>query len=716
MCLSSQLRALRSLFSTIANRRKLIVPEEADHILQKNEGEKLDKCLNLFDLVMLGTGSCLGSGMYIVVGFVAKDIAGPGVVLSFLIGGFASFLSGICYAEFGCRVPKTAGGAYVYSYVTVGELIAFVTGWNLILEYMIGTASGAIGISALINTLSNGKIAEYMTQHTFPVIGRAYPDFIAFGIGLMMTAVLAMGVKSSVKFNNALNVINLVVWVFAIVTGAFYAVPSMWWQHGFLPYGMSGVFSGAATCFYAFIGFDLLATTGEETRNAGRVIPIAVVLTLVICLTVYVTVSVIVTLMVPYFDVVTNSALISVFKQRHVPGAEYVVTGGALCGLIVSLLGSAFPMPRIIYAMGSDGVLFTFLSKITPSTKTPLVATIISGVMAALLSLIIGLKALIEMMSIGTLLAYSMVSLSILILRYRPHEEDIEMQVTTTTLPVTDDREKDVESRDVINTNRDVINNTEKVLDAKTRVVKYETERPPTPFDPPLKQNSLNSNGYIAESPEPEMMSQYQHDFTASTGSYEYERFGDDDEDIDDSKASYWFESLRPYFDNKRSTVATDHSSYRVSRVIWVYLAVILALCLLLVLGEEILISGVLWIYFVIAALVIICLLLMLSLWCQPVSRKTCNFMTPALPFLPCCALFVNVYLMLKLSPFTWVRFIVWMTIGFGIYFTYGVKTAEKIYKEREEVLELLSKNTHHKSSISGSKSDKPDDITDDLR
>lgn len=199
-----------------------------------------------------------------------------------------SLPSGACYAEFGVRVPHTSGSAYMYSYVSVGEFVAFVIGWNMILEYLIGTSACACALSASLDSLLNGAISNNIGDIFGTIFGRP-PDFIAFCITLLMTCVLACGVSKSVMFNNVLNTINLAAWVFIMVAGMFYVDTSNWSEHdGFLPYGWSGVLSGAATCFYAFIGFDIIATTGEEAHNPQKSIPKAIVGSLIIVLIAYV--------------------------------------------------------------------------------------------------------------------------------------------------------------------------------------------------------------------------------------------------------------------------------------------------------------------------------------------------------------------------------------------------------------------------------------------
>ncbi|KAJ8930474.1 hypothetical protein NQ314_016701, partial [Rhamnusium bicolor] len=342
-----------------------------------------------------------------------------------------------CYAEFGVRVPHTTGSAYMYSYVTVGEFLAFIIGWNMILEYLIGTSACACALSACFDALANGAIKEAVHENVGKALG-GDPDFLAFIITLLMMLLLAAGVKKSLIFNNVLNVINLAVWVFVMTAGLFYVNTDNWTKHkGFIPEGWSGVFTGAATCFYAFIGFDIIATTGEEAATPKKSIPLAIVSSLAIILIAYVTSSMMLTLIVPYTEVDEDSALVEMFGQVGAYKCKYIVAVGALAGLTVSMFGSMFPMPRIIYAMAQDGLIFrkqyltdskrdaSYFLKFGQVQEPQYWQHLLVVLAAAIAALFIRLEILVEMMSIGTLLAYTLVSTCVLILRYQPHSTNL---------------------------------------------------------------------------------------------------------------------------------------------------------------------------------------------------------------------------------------------------------------------------------------------------
>lgn len=393
----------------------------------------LNRCLNTFDITLLGVGHMVGAGIYVLTGTVAKDIAGPGIVISFLLAGLASLLSALCYAEFGTRVPK-AGSAYVYTYISIGEFWAFVIGWNIILEHMIGAASVARAWSGYVDSLFGGIISNTTMGLTGEMheqlLGR-YPDILAFTVCIVYALLLGIGVKGSAMVNSLLTLINLAVMAVVIVVGFLYANEENWTSQkgGFLPFGVSGVIAGAATCFYAFVGFDSIATSGEEAKNPSFSIPMATVLSMGIVTLGYILVSAALTLLVPYYEVNPSAALPEAFAGVGMTWVKYVVSLGAICGMTTTLFGSLFSLPRCMYAMATDGLLFSFLGDVNSKTQLPLTNLVISGLFSAIIALLFDLEKLVEFMSIGTLLAYTIVSASVIILRYRP-------VMQTTTRPV----------------------------------------------------------------------------------------------------------------------------------------------------------------------------------------------------------------------------------------------------------------------------------------
>ncbi|XP_063600552.1 probable cationic amino acid transporter [Penaeus indicus] len=703
---------------------------------------KLKKVLTTLDLTSLGVGSCVGTGMYLVAGMVAKNIAGPGVILSFIIAAVASIFSGVCYAEFGVRVPNTSGGAYMYSYVTVGEFMAFIIGWNMVLEELIGTAACACALSACFDAIANGAISSGMAANFGTMFGEP-PDLLAFVLTLMMGAVLVAGVRKSVQFNNALNAVNLVVWVFIMIAGMFFVDTANWSEHdGFMPYGWSGVMTGAATCFYAFIGFDIIATTGEEAVNARRSIPYSIVLSLVIILIAYVTSSAIITLMVPYTEIDEDAALVEVFGKVGAYKCKNFVALGALAGLTVSMFGSMFSLPRIVYAMAKDGLIFKSLANVWPVTGTPAVATVVFGLGAAFAAMFISLTVLVEMMSIGTLLAYTLVSTCVLILRYQPHSttllemlpESIRTPISGTPLPGTPTKslsQSGAQGPLTPSPSPFCSLETQSPNPPPPRSPKPEEASSPRPISAPKpegadmtaalggRQSNLqavspthltaalqqNGGGRITPSGLPldqkitvkrVMRSSPDSDDTGNTeeNSAESSRREDDYMVSDKCENKYYgavptsagqakwydryvemvqvmFPSLFPWVEEGPCTEETGRQVMKLVGLLYLNVLIldsILVRDLSQLEGH----SPVTSFFCIIFFLSIIYILLRISR--KPQNRRSLPFLAPGLPWVPAIAIIINIYLIFKLSILTLIRFVLWMTIGFIIYFYYGIK------------------------------------------
>lgn len=594
--------------------RKKFIPADSVHHTQ------LARCLNTLDLTALGIGSTLGAGIYVVAGQVAKQTSGPSVFVSFLIAALASILAGLCYAEFGARVPRT-GSAYVYSYVTIGELMAFVIGWNLILEYVIGTASVARAWSSYFDSLVNNTIQTYFRDNVpMDVTGLSpYPDFFALGITLFLTLILAVGVRESSRFNNLFTAVNLLVVTYIVICGAFKADSHNWQinpkevsevnstdvgEGGFLPFGFSGMFSGAATCFYAFVGFDAIATTGEEVKNPQKAIPISIVISLLACFFAYSGISIVITLMCPYYLLDGNAPLPAVFDRVGWHVARYIIAIGAVCGLSTSLLGAMFPLPRVIYAIASDGLIFKFLSSVSLRFKTPLVATLLSGLFAGVMAMLFDLKELVDMMSIGTLLAYTLVAVSVLLLRYRVYNigEIDESKGTYVQVPQAD-------------TDQD----------------------------------------QLGDSSDKEMLL-----FDTDKGSVISTAFN--------------------YRNENPSSVTQKTSAYAVT----LYSLLAVGFSVFLKFAELDVSDGKAWAIVVTVIFTLVMILLLISLACQPQNKSEVSFKVPGLPFLPGISIFVNIFLMLRLPEATWIRFAVWMAVGFMVYFFYGLWNSKVGHKSRD--------------------------------
>src|SRR6266853_6677293 len=444
----------------------------------KETGEhSLKRTLGPFQLTALGVGAVIGAGIFVLSGLGAH-YAGPGLMLSFVLSGLGCAFAALCYAEFAAMIPL-AGSAYTYAYATLGELFAWIIGWDLTLEYAMGASTVSSGWSnhfiELLNifhskmplwlaydhwtglSTATKAVARQMAQASDAtlqpgtqavldkvdaIIAAQSPQLVqqahallnaplifgheigfnlpAFVIALVITAILAIGIKESARFNATIVTIKVAVVLFVIGLGIRYVNAANWgsdWST-FAPYGFSGIGAGAAYIFFAYIGFDAVSTTAQEAKNPQRDLPIGIMASLLICTILYILVAAVLTGMVPWQDINIEAPIARAFLDRGLVGASHVITLGALAGLTSVMLVMLLGQTRVLYSMANDGLLpKKFFAAIHPKFRTPYKNTMLVGLLAAIVGSVTPIDDIGKMVNIGTLLAFVIVCIAVMVLR-----------------------------------------------------------------------------------------------------------------------------------------------------------------------------------------------------------------------------------------------------------------------------------------------------------
>jgi len=391
-------------------------------ILYEETGSKeigLKRRLTSFDLVTMGIGAIIGTGIFVLTGVASARYAGPGSVLSFILAGIASALAALVYAELASTVP-VAGSAYVYSYAGLGEIIAWIIGWDLILEYTVAAGAVSIGWSGyLVNLLQAAGINLPAIITNPPSLGGIVnlPAIIIVGF---IAVILILGTRQSAIVNNIIVLIKLGVIILFIIVGSLHLNPELWVP--FLPFGFQGVITGAAIVFFAYIGFDAVSTAAEEVQNPGRELPRGILGSLFVSSVLYILVALILTGLVSYRFLDVPSPLSFAMLKIGFPWISGIISVGALTGLSSVILVSIFGQSRIFFAMARDGLLPFKFSRLHPKFQSPYVILILTALMVAFIGGFLPLGIVAELANIGTLTAFIMVSLGVIILRYKQPE------------------------------------------------------------------------------------------------------------------------------------------------------------------------------------------------------------------------------------------------------------------------------------------------------
>lgn len=603
----------------------------------------LNRCLNTCDLIAYGLAAMLGGSIYILTGTVMGRRTGPAAFVAYILAGFVAMLNALIYSELACRIPK-AGSSYSYAYIILGELPAFLTGWAILLEYILSTSTVARGWSSMLDGLTGNRISNWTIEH----IGRLSPpggilaeylDFIGVALIVLMAVISCCGVRGSARvtgFFIAINVIVLLIvsiymFVYAQVQNLHLPVPpNIPTSHvvspnpSFLPFGIAGLLGGTAICFNAFIGFDAISTCAEEAKTPNKSLPRANAIAVLIVTVVTMIASLALALYFPWYKISVDAPFLNAIRENVIDGGSpnlrigmfYFVGTGCLIGLSSGLLSNLVAGPRISYAMAQDGLLPNVCADVCEPFKTPVIATTFITILTSVLEMIFSIESLADFLSLGTLIAYSVSSFALMSLRYQSPPDS-----PTDHLEV-----------------EDLIGNSE--------------------FDQThSKQNLVTSTDLVKRTGKPGFLKQ-SWSRCISTGLVKC---------LNNGKPGEW-----------------------VIRLLNIYVLLNILLIIVLNVGA---ING-LWPTWRIVLTAILLFFLMLSIilmyaFEQFKSPHPSLFRLPLVPFFPCATLSVNMFLISELSWITWLRFIIWLALGLIIYFTYGVcSTAKKAEKDAKNFVE----------------------------
>ena len=401
------------------NKRSLFIRKDIATDIYKKTG--LEKSLTASSLITMGVGAIVGAGIFITPGIIAAKYTGPGAMLAFVLAAVVCSLAALCYSEFSSTIPL-AGSAYTYIYAVFGEFIAWILGWALVSEYLFSVSAVAASWSAYFQNILVGlniHMPEALTA-AYGTAGHpgAFFDLPAFVIIMILSLLLSGGVRESARVNAIMVVLKIIVIVLFIVVGVFYVKPANY--SPFLPFGVKGVVSGAAVAFYAYIGFDAVSTAAEEVKRPQRNVPIGIIGSLLIATVLYIALSAVLVGIVKYTKLNVADPVAYALHFIHQDWVSGIVSLGAVIGMTTVLIVFLYGGTRLVFAISRDGLLPPFFSKLAPKSHAPVVNTWVFGIVGSIFACIIPIDKITELVNIGTLFAFAMVSIGIVFLRRSP--------------------------------------------------------------------------------------------------------------------------------------------------------------------------------------------------------------------------------------------------------------------------------------------------------
>ncbi|MGK0552817.1 amino acid permease [Enterococcus faecalis] len=381
-----------------------------------NTSSSMKKDLKTVDLIMLGIGAIVGTGIFVVTGVAAEKTAGPALTLSFLVAAGAIILAGLCYAEFASRIPAI-GGPYAYMYVVYGELVAWMTGWLVICEFFLAVSSVASGWSGYVHGFlaSLGMDLPKSLSGAYNPANGTYVDIIAILVLLAVTFWVSLEAKTALRLNNVMVFVKFGIIALFLIIGFFYVKPTNW--QPFMPFGFSGVMGGAAIVFFAFLGFDAVSMTAEEVKNPQKDIPKGIIGSIIIAAILYIIVTLVLTGIVPFNALGVKDPVAFAMRFVHQEGVAGMISVGAILTLLTVTISMMYSLARVIYAISKDGLLPQLMSKIDPKTRTPKNATYVAGACSMIFAGLVPMEILAELTNIVTLMYLIVMALGIIRLR-----------------------------------------------------------------------------------------------------------------------------------------------------------------------------------------------------------------------------------------------------------------------------------------------------------